>query len=204
MKGAHAMLEKLKNISWEYVVTGSMLAIIGLCFLFFSGSLLALSITVSVIIALFGLALGTLSILGSKRDFYFAIRIALASLCFAGGIVSAIFNKSSVEVLICVVCFVLIVDASFKLVTSIASQRLSVYGWWILMAVSSIVIISAFLLTKLTPENMGSASIWLGITSIVDAASSFAAPLWESKCKVARKARLYYEVYRDIENIDKR
>ncbi len=194
------MLEKFKNTRWEHLILGAIIFVIGLCFLFFSKSLAALAVLVGIILALCGLSVGSLCILNKKRDFTFIVKISLASLLFVGGVLAIIFNKDSLNALIFAICLLLTVDASFKLYLSIKSKMNSVGGWWIMTAISTAVILSAFFLTKISPDSNTASAIWLGITMIADAADNVLSTVWWTRCKTAEKAAIYYEVYKDIES----
>lgn len=197
------MFEKIKNTRWEYLILGAIIFVIGLCFLFFPTSLVALTVTVGIILALCGVAIASLCVLSKKRDFAFAIRVSLAAVLFVGGVLVAAFNKSSLEILISAICLLLIVDASFKLYISIKSKINSVSGWWIMTAISAAVILSAFLLARIAPGSAKASAIWLGITMLADAANNLVSIVWAAKCKTAEKAAIYYEVYTDIESANR-
>ena len=197
------MFEKLKNMKWGYLIAGILVSVIGFCFLFFSNSLTALTVTVGIILIFCGLATGSLCILRKNQGFAFTLKIALASVLLVGGVLVSAFNKSSFEILVSAICLLTIVDASFKLHISIKSKIYSIDGWWIITAISSAVIISAFLLMQITPTSLKASAIWLGVTMLADAADNFISTFWSAKCKTAEKAAIYYEVYRDIENTKK-
>ena len=191
------MLEKLNFLKWRYWLAGSLIAVVGLCFLFFSSSPVALFVTVGIIIALLGLAVGALVIVQKKRDLIFALKLSFAVIFFAGGIVTSILNKASIGVLVSVICLLLIVDGAFKLQTSIKSKKYSIEGWWIIMIISVSVILSAFLLVRIFPKSYSGTAIWLGITLIADASANVLSSFWSAKCKTAERAEIYYEVYQD-------
>ena len=193
------MLEKLENTRWKYLLFGAIVFVIGLCFLFLQGSLNALTVLVGIIVALCGVALGSLCILGKKRGFAFAVRVSTAAVLFISGVLALAFNSSSFEVLVSGICLLITVDASFKLFISIKSKINSVNGWWIMTAISAAVILSAFLLIRILPDSTRASAIWLGITMLADASNNFLAAISTVRCKTAEKAAIYYEVYRDIE-----
>ena len=194
------MLEKIKKAKRSYIIVGTVLSVIGLCFLFLSSSATALTITVGIIVALFGAALGTVSITKKKTDFAFIVRIVFAVIYFAGGVLISIFSQSAFSVLCSVLCLMLIVDASLKLNMSLTAQRHYVRGWWAMMALSAVVIITAFIVGAYTPAKTNVTAILLGITALLAAGANFYAIFLTAKCKAAEKAEIYYEVYKDIEN----
>ena len=110
------------------------------------------------------------------------------------------FNRLSLDVLVFSICLLLTVDASFKLYISIKAKINSVSGWWIMTAISAAVILSAFLLARISPDSAKASSIWLGITVLADSADNFVSIIWSARCKTAEKAAIYYEVYNSIES----
>lgn len=194
------MTEKIKKLRWRYAFLGALLAIIGFCFLFFSNSAVALTIIVGLFTALVGAAIGALCIMQKKRDFIFFVKLSVAILIFICGILTAVFNDKAFFVLSSVFCLLLTVDGAFKFLTSVKLKRYSVENWWILLAVSVCVVISSFLIARISPESIKATSIWLGITLIFGSSMNFLSALFAPKCKSAEKAEIYYEVYEDIQN----
>ncbi len=187
------MLEKLKKVKWGYIVIGILLTVIGVCFLAFNDSLTALAITIGVILSLFGIVFGVLTIANKKRDLVFALKIVFAVICLVSGIITAIFNKDTVDILVAVFCLLLIVDGSFKLNTSAMAKRYSVFGWWIMMIVSVLLIASSFCLARYTPDKAATATVLLGIILIIDAIANFFSTVWVAKYEAAQRAEIYYE-----------
>lgn len=198
MKGITTMLAKIKNIKWGYVLIAVILGAVGTCFLLFNSSLTTLTVTIGVILAVFGAAFGVITVAGKKRGFAFALKIGLAVISLGAGITVAIFNDDAASVLIALFCLLLIVDGSFKLHTSAMAKRYSVFGWWIIMAISILLIASAFLLTKLSPT-VAVATTHLGVMMIADAILNLFSTFWIAKYETAQRAELYYEVHKDLE-----
>lgn len=197
------MLEKIKSLPLGYLIYGAVLLILGLCFLIFSGSPVALTVIIGLLIAAFGGAIMAISILKLQRGRDFVLKIIFASLCIAVGILTVILNDKAYSAVLWISCIATITDASFKLSTSAACKKYDVQGWWILAAVSLAVILSSFSLATFTPNSKTVSSIWLGITFLADIAANLISAVWLSKCKTAEKAELYYEVYRDIKDSPK-
>lgn len=188
------------KIKWGYILIGILLCAIGICFIAFNNSLSALAITVGIILSVFGIVLGVLTIANHTRGFLFAVKIIFSIICIISGVITAIFNKDSVDILIAIFCLLLIIDGSFKLNTSSMSKRYSVGGWWVMMIVAVLVIVSAFFLLKFTPEKIRVASIILGVTIIADAIANFFSTVWVTKYESAEKAEIYYEVHSDLDS----
>ena len=194
------MLEKIKNVKWGYLIIGILLLAIGICFIAFNDSLSVLAISIGVILSIFAVVFGVSTIACKKRGFNFAVKIIFAVICLAAGIVTAVFDKRSVEILISLFSLLLIVDGSFKLNTSAMSKRYSVKGWWVMMAVAVAVIVSAFILAERTPENQARATVLLGAIIIVDALANILSVFWVARYESAQKAEIYYDACQEIQN----
>ena len=144
------MLDWIKKTNWGHMIIAVLIAVIGLCFLFFSSSLVAVTVISGIIISLFGVFLGFIGFKNPKRDFKFIVLISVASLCFVSGAVTAILNDKAMEFLIAAICLVTVIDGSFKLNLSIKAKKYNLDAWWIITAVSVLVILSAFFLAKFT------------------------------------------------------
>lgn len=187
------------KIKWGYIIVGLLLCTIGVCFIAFNNSLALLAITVGIALSSFGVVYGVLTIAHRTRGFVFAVKIIFAVICIVSGIITTIFNKDSVDILISVFCLLLIIDGSFKLNTASMSKRFSVGGWWIMMIVAVLVIASSFFLLKFTPENIQLASTVLGITIIADAVANFSSTVWVTKYENAEKTEFYHEVQNQLD-----
>lgn len=187
------------KIKWGYIIIGLLLCTIGACFIAFNNSLSLLAITVGIALSAFGVVYGVLTIAHHSRGFLFAVKIIFAVICIVSGIITAIFNKDSVDILISVFCLLLIIDGSFKLNTASMSKRFSVGGWWIMMIVATLVIASSFFLLKFTPEKIQRSSTVLGITIIADAVANFSSTVWVTKYENAEKAEFYHEVQNQLD-----
>lgn len=193
------MLEKIKSVKWGYILIGLLLGAVGVCFISFNNSLEVLALTVGIILTVFGIVFGTLTIANKTRSFSFAVKIVFAVICLVCGIITMIFSSQSVPYLTAIFSLLLIIDGSFKLNTAAMAKRFSVGGWWIMMTVSVLVILSAFLLTeyKFTVENELLTQL-LGIVITVDAVANLFSTVWVAKYEAAGKAEAYYEICREL------
>ena len=192
------MFERLRRLNWRQVIASILITFWGLCLLFLTGSAIAITILSGTVLALLGLALGYLNIKSPKRDCNFVLRIVIASLLFASGVTVTVLNDYAFEAVIAAICLALVVDGSFKFNIAIQSKRHLISGWWIIMSISAVVILSAFLLAKFTPESYRASSIWLSMTMIVDAAANLISPIFNAKCQTTAKAEIYYEINDDF------
>ena len=196
------MFKKIKALSWGYVFLGLFLFAVGVCFMIFASSLKILAIAIGAILTLFGLIYGFIAISEKARNFRFAIKIALAVICICGGIVTMIFSGRAGSVLVAIFCLLLIVDGSFKLSAAAESRRYALKGSWIMLTVSSVVIVSAFITAILLTPTSASSSYTLGAVIIVDAVSNLISSVSSPKCARARDEQIYLKIKKEMENID--
>ena len=166
------MFKKLKDFGWGYILLGAVLIAVGICFISFNTAFNVLAISLGIILAVFGILFGVVTLTGGRRDLVFALRIILAVACMICGTVTAIVREPAISVITDIFCLLLIVDGSFKLQTAITSRKYRVFGWWLMLSLSVAVIVSAFILAKLTDGNVSTSSVVIGIIIAVDGASN--------------------------------
>lgn len=162
------MLKALKSFKWGYLLITIILAAVGTCLITMNDALVTLAITIGCLLVATGLVIAISALADKRRGVGFAIKITISTLCLIGGIITAIFNSASIEIIVSIFSLLLIVDASFKLNTTAMSKRYSLALWWLMLALSVSIIGGAFFMIKYTPENINTASIILGIIVIVD------------------------------------
>lgn len=167
------MLKAIKNFKWGYILITLVLAAVGICLITMSDALVTLAITIGCLLAASGIVIAIFAMVDKHRGVGFAMKIVLASLCLIGGIVTAIFNSASIEIIVSVFSLLLIIDASFKLNTTVMSKRCSLTLWWVMLALSVLIISASFIMIKYTPEKINVTSIILGVIFIVDSVSNF-------------------------------
>lgn len=197
------MLDRIRNIKLGRVAFAVLLAILGLSFLIFCSSSVALTVIIGIFIALLGAVMLALDIIDPQRDRVFIMKIVISSLFIACGTVIAILNDKVFPFILFAVCIVVATDSAFRLKLSLSCKKHDVGGWWIIAIPSFLILLSAFLLTGFTPKSETAASVWLGITLLALAALDIISTIWSSKCKTAQKAEIYYEVYRDLKDSEK-
>ena len=188
------------SVKWGYIILGLIFIAIGACFIAFNNSLKYLAIAIGVILALFGAIFGTLTIANKSRSSGFAVKIIFSIMCLVAGLVTAIFNEGTVDILIAVFTLLLIIDGSFKLNTAAMAKRYSVGGWWIMMIISFLIISSAFVLARYTPADIAKATLLLGLIIEVDALANLASAIWVTKYEIAQRADIYYEAHKAAED----
>ena len=96
----------------------------------------------------------------------------ISIIAIACGVVTMVFHEGAAFVIANIFCLLLIVDGSFKLQTSILSKRHNVVFWWIMLVLSLLIIVPAFLVTKFASATPESLAIWVGIIMLVDGISN--------------------------------
>ena len=180
-----------------YIIIGILLIAIGVCLVAFSDSLAILAITIGSLLAVSAAVFGIVTIAKKNRGVRFALRITVAIIGLVAGITTAIFKENTVSVMVSVFSLLLIVDGSFKLNTAAMSKRYSVGGWWVMLVTSVLIILSAFILAKYTPDDIAAETIWLGITIIVDGLSNIFSAIWTALYEKAEHKEIYSEIISD-------
>ena len=167
------MLKALKNFKWGYILLTILLAAVGVCLISMNDALVTLAITIGCMLAATGAVISIFALADKRRGPGFAIKMTVAVICLIGGIVTAVFNAASIEIIVSIFSLILIIDASFKLNTTAMSKRYSLALWWVMLALSLLIISSSFFMIKYTPENINVTSIVLGVIFIVDSVANF-------------------------------
>ena len=186
-------MKKLKNINFGYILLGVLVAAIGVFFVSFNNSIEVLAIIMGIILALVGIIFGVLTLVKKDRGVRFALKIALSIIFIVCGSVTALVRGGVVEIIASIFCLLLIVDGSFKLQTAILSKRYSLFGWWLMLSLSVLIISSAFLITRLVSDS-AILTVLIGIVMIIDGGtnifSSIYTSLLNSKIKEAAVSEL--------------
>ncbi len=172
------MLEKLKSFGWGYILIAILLSLVGISFVAFGNMLETLATIIGIVLIIFGIVFGVLTLTRDARGGLFAIKVTFAVLAIVAGTVTAVLNDAAITVIADVLCLFLIVDGSFKLTTSITSKKYSVFGWWFMLIISVATIVSAFIVTKLMTAEGDRVvlTVILGIIILIDALGNFVSP----------------------------
>ena len=174
------MIEKLKSFKWGYELIFLVLSAIGVLCIVFPETLKIVCITAGIILALYAAVLFVLTLVKRERQAGFAVKIVIAGISLAAGIVMAILNQKAVAVLTSLLGLYMVIDGSFKLQTTVLSKRYKVAAWWIMLSLAIIVIAGGFISLKWTPteDNAAWTSRILGVTLIVDGIANLLTPFF--------------------------
>ena len=134
-----------------------------------------------MLLALFGIFFGAITLSKTDRSVSFALKIALSIMCIVCGTVTAILQDGAVMIMANIFCLLLIVDGAFKLQTAILSKRYRVASWWIMLLTAVAIILSAFLLAKLSPENTATFTVLSGIIIVIDGVANLFSAFYIAK-----------------------
>ena len=190
---------KIQKFGWGYILLAIVLVALGVCFISFNNSFDVLAIAFGVITTVSGIVWGVHTLAKRERSLKFAVKIIICVALIVSGVVTMISRKDAVNIMIDILSLLIIVDGSFKLQTSIKSKRYSVAFWWIMLTVAVAVIISAFLVVKITfskPQNM---SIIFGLVTILDGLSNFCSAFFYTASENKQAVAIFEEV-KDFNN----
>ena len=192
------MLEKLKKFGWGYILISAALGVLGVCLIALGNTLKAMAITMGCITVVGGITLGVLALMDKRRSIGFAIKIFFAVSCLVAGILTLIFNEDAADIIIAVFSLLLIIDASFKLNTTILSKRYLLPMWWAELSLAIATIIISFIMIRFTPENISVASVTVGIAFIIDAVANLLSPFFIYVISERKKNESYAEAKAEL------
>lgn len=190
---------KIQKFGWGYILLAIVLVALGICFISFNNSFDVLAISFGVITTVSGIAWGVHTLAKRERSLKFAVKIIVCVALIVSGVITMISRKDAVNIMIDILSLLIIIDGSFKLQTSIKSKKYSVAFWWIMLTVAVAVIISAFLVVKITfskPQNM---SIIFGLVTILDGISNFCSAFFYTASENKQAVAIFEEV-KDFNN----
>ena len=162
------MFKALKKFAWGYLLLGLVIISVGLCFIIFNNALNYLAIAVGAICTVTGIVFGAVTLARFERNFNFAIKTIFALVCILCGTVTMLLNDLSVGIIIDVIILLLIVDGSFKVYNAITSKRFSVFGWWIMLTLALIQIITVYIFSMMMGEASRLVTIVIGLEVLFD------------------------------------
>lgn len=147
------LLKKIKEFPWGYPLLALLLSGLGLCF--FAGRpngaeeegvLNAMAIAIGVLTVLYAAVFAFFTLTGRRRGLFFALKLVFAAAVFVAGILALIARDGTVAVILNVMGLLLIVDGSFKLNTAILTRQDVSRFWWLMLALSFLLIGGGFVL----------------------------------------------------------
>lgn len=161
------MQKKVKTVSWGSILLGALLIVVGICFICFNNTFDILAVVMGILLAVFGVIYGVLALTSRSRNMLFAIKIVVSILAIVGGIVTAVVRSNAIGIISNVFFLLLIVDGAFKLHSAISHIRLYSPRFWIMITMSVVIIVYAFLMAKLEPTG-SLLSVLTGVLILLD------------------------------------
>lgn len=186
------MLQKLKEFKWGYVLLALLFTLVGVLFIAFQGALTHLAVALGIILLVFGIGYAVLTISNTGRGVNFFFKIVFAVTAIICAIIVLVMRESAVDTISSVMALLLIIDASFKLHTAAMSKRYALFGWWFMVAVSTLTVIGAFITIKYIRPNDPALPIVLGLTLIIDAIGNFFSAFFVSGYEKRLSESIYY------------
>ena len=133
---------------YGYLLLGLLAGCIGVCFLILNNVYTYLAITMGVVMIIFSLVPFAQALSDKKRGVVFVIKI-IGTICgIVAGIVTLIVQKDAIYVIANVLYLVMIIDSAYKVGAAIRSHKFYLMRFWVIAVLGSIILISAFLVSK--------------------------------------------------------
>lgn len=160
----------------------------GICLLAFPENALPNAIlAIGIFAALYSIVNAALAIADKTRDVKFFFRLlgsVLALFCAIFLLIKR--NDGAIDALAAFIGLIAIIDGSFKLQSSALSKRYKIAAWWILLALSVIVICGGFYLVKFPPENKKTLAVIMGLLMIAEGVQNLFATFYSPSVEVRR------------------
>lgn len=189
------MLERWKRFPWGYPLLFLLTASLGVLFLLFRETLPILAISIGVILILFAILFAVCTMADPARGALFGLKMVLAVLVLAAGIVVLIARAATMNVILSLFTFLILLDGAFKLQTTVLSRRYRLFGWWILLSLSLVLILGAGLLFREVEQVAAdTAAVLLGLLLIVDGVANLLTAFFLTGYESRLRAQLLTEL----------
>ena len=176
-KKENAFFKAIKAFKWGYILLALLAIALGACLIIFNGeSLNTAAIAVGVVIIIASIAYAAVAIKNKKRGASFFLKIAFSVILLISGIASIIAKDGAIESIIATVGLIIIMDGSFKFNTTAMAWRNRVLMWWVLLAVSVILIICGFVTIRYLRADTENIAVWLGVFLVLDGVANIFSP----------------------------
>lgn len=192
------MLKKLRLIKWGYILIGLTLSTIGILFMAFSSALDYLAISIGIVQLVFGIIHIALTISRTGRGVSFYFNVIFAATAIISGATTLIARANSIDIIASLISLLLILDAGFKFHTAAMSKRYNKFGWWFILALSSLTAAGGYWMLKFTPSEMLGISILLGITLVIDGVSNIFSAFYLASCERSEHERIYLKAQEEL------
>ena len=161
--------DALKSFRWGYVLIALLdTALALLLFVFGHDALDYLAIAIGITVILAAAVLCASALAARERGFGFGLKIVLSVCLATSGIATLIARGGLIGAIISIIGLVMIIDGSFKLSTSADSKRYSHPAWWILLALSLLLIAGGYMTVRSSGFEGKLGYVLLGILLLAD------------------------------------
>lgn len=180
----NGFLHKVKTFSYGYLLFFLFdLAVAAAFFCFSADSLDYLAIAIGVTVILFAAVFAVLTLAKEKRSVTFFFRILFAVIALLAGVAALIGRESAVASIVAAFGLILIIDASFKLQSTVLAKRFRSSLWWVILVLSFVLIAGGFSLIRFRIENGTWLAYLLGALLVFDGIANLLTPFYLSMWK---------------------
>lgn len=175
----NGFFHKVKTFSYGYLLFFLFdIAVAAAFFCFSVDSLDYLAIAIGVTVILFAAVFAVLTLANEARGVSFFFRILFAVIALLAGIAALIGREGAVDAIVAAFGLLLIVDASFKLQSTVLAKRFRSSLWWVLLILSLVLIAGGFSLIRFRIEDRTWLSYLLGALLVFDGVANLLTPFY--------------------------
>ena len=180
----NGFFQKVKTFSYGYLLFFLFdLAVAAAFFSFSADSLDYLAIAIGVTVILFSAVFAVLTLSREKRGATFFFRILFAVVALLAGVAALIGRESAIASIVAAFGLILIVDASFKLNSTVLAKRFRSSLWWVLLVIALLLIAGGFSLIRFRIEDRTWLAYLLGALLVLDGIANLLTPFYLSMWK---------------------
>ena len=180
----NGFFQKVKTFSYGYLLFFLFdIAVAAAFFSFSADSLDYLAIAIGVTVILFSAVFAVLTLSREKRGATFFFRILFAVVALLAGVAALIGRESAVASIVAAFGLILIVDASFKLNSTVLAKRFRSSLWWVLLVIALLLIAGGFSLIRFRIEDRTWLAYLLGALLVLDGIANLLTPFYLSMWK---------------------
>lgn len=177
----NGFFRKVKNFPYGYLLFFLFdIAVAAAFFCFSADSLDFLAVAIGVTVILFSAVFAVLTLSGERRGATFFFRILFSVVALLAGVAALIGRESAVASIVAAFGLILIIDASFKLNSTVLAKRFRSSLWWVLLVIALLLIAGGFSLIRFRIEDRTWLSYLLGALLVLDGVANLLTPFYLS------------------------
>ncbi len=177
------------SFPFGYLLFALTFIALGVCFIAFtSQSIDMMCYLIGGVTVFAALINAVLALADKNRGFSFYFRLILCALAVTCGVVVIVSKKEALEYIVGAIAFLLVIDASFKLQTTVKSKASRLPFWWVTMIlIAACYALEGFLLKFYDVDETARMVTFLGIALVLDGLLNLFTPFLLSA--IAKKER---------------